>query len=97
MNEEIKKHLDAIAEHLKGTKHSFLFLMVDGDKQHVVKNCSAHDSAALMVNCLEATPDIEASFTAIVMNLQATENEEKTFQERLSEKLDEKEMSKITE
>lgn len=91
MDETIKMHLDAISEKLKGTKHSFLFLMADGDHQHAVKNCTPEDQAVLMINYIERIPDIDTAFSNCVFQLQAAEadGQKPTFQDRLSEKLNE--------
>lgn len=95
MDEQIKQHLDAIADQLKGTKHSFLFLMADGDNQHAVKNCTPENQAVLMINYIEGSPDVDTAFSNCVFQLQAAEadNQKPTFQERLSEKLEEREQT----
>ena len=97
MDEKIKQHLDAIADQLKGTKHSFLFLMADGDHQHAVKNCTPENQAVLMINYIERSPDIDTAFSNCVFQLQAAEadGQEPTFQERLTDKMEEKRMPKI--
>lgn len=97
MNQTIKTHLDAIADQLKGTKHSFLFLMADGDQQHAVKNCDPKNQAALMVNYIESTPDIDEAFTNCVMQLQEAYDGKKSFQERLSDKIEEKGITVLDE
>lgn len=75
MDKTIRQHLDAIADQLKGTKTSFLFLMTErNDKQHIVKNCLDHNAAALMLNYIESTPEVHDAFTSYVMNLQTSEN-----------------------
>ena len=75
MDETVKLHLDAIADHLKGTKHAFLFLMNNEETTAVCKNCSESDTAALMLNYIEGTPTVYQAFTNHVIALQETEEQ----------------------
>lgn len=97
MDEQIKQHLDAIADQLKGTKHSFIFLMADGDHFHAVKNCTPENQAVLMINYIERSPDVDTAFSNCVFQLNAAEadGQKPTFQERLSDKLEEREQMKV--
>ncbi|WP_123838394.1 hypothetical protein [Chryseobacterium oncorhynchi] len=92
MNETIKMHLDGIAEELKGTPNSFLFLLSDKDDVHAVKNCPDHNAAALMFIYIDSTESIDTAFSTYVLNMAAElgEQPEKSFQERLSDRMDEK-------
>lgn len=92
MNETIKKYLDAIAEELKGTPNSFLFLMSDNEDVHAVKNCPDHNAAGLMFIYIDSTEAVDTAFSNYVLNVAAELDEEsgKNFQERLSEKIEEK-------
>ena len=90
MDKTIKIHIDAIAEHLKGTKNSFLFLVSDGDSQHIAKNCEDHNTAALMVNYIDSTPGVDTAFSNYVLN-QAHENGSPLL-DLLDEKMEEKEI-----
>ncbi|HCM34152.1 hypothetical protein [Chryseobacterium sp.] len=91
MNETIKTHLDAIAEELKGTPNSFLFLLSDKDDVHAVKNCPDHNAAALMFIYIDSTESIDTAFSTYVLNMAAeVENDKSAFKDRLSEKMDEK-------
>ncbi|ROH98381.1 hypothetical protein EGI16_21335 [Chryseobacterium sp. G0240] len=92
MNETIKKHLDAIAEELKGTPNSFLFLMSDKDDVHAVKNCPDHNAAGLMFIYIDSTEEIDTAFSNYVLNIadELADDAGKNFQERLAEKIEEK-------
>lgn len=91
MDPIIKEHLDAIAEYLKGTKNSFLFLMADDTgAQHIVKNCADHNAAALMVNYIDATPEVDTAFSNYVFNL-LPENQQNSIQQQLEETMEKRE------
>ena len=68
MDEEIKVHLDAIAELAKGKKTGYLFLMTTEKHLHVSKNCSEAIQAEMMFNYIENTPEVHSAFTDHVMN-----------------------------
>ena len=63
MDEEIKAHLDAIAELVKGKKIGFLFLMQSEAHLHINKNCTGALQAEMMFNYIESKPDIHIAFT----------------------------------
>lgn len=99
MNEIIKKHLDAIAEELKGTPNSFLFLMSDKNDVHAVKNCPDHNAAGLMFIYIDSTEEIDTAFSNYVLNVAAELGDEagNSFQERLAEKIEEKGITVLEE
>lgn len=93
MNEIIKKHIDAIAEELKGTPNSFLFLLSDKDDVYAVKNCPDHNAAGLMFIYIDSNESIDTAFSNYVLNVAAeleADSDSKTFQQRLSDKIEEK-------
>ena len=63
MDEEIKVHLDAIAELAKGKKTGYLFLMTTEKHLHISKNCAEAVQAEMMFNYIENTPEVHSAFT----------------------------------
>jgi len=91
MDEIIKEHLDAIAEHLNGTKNSFLFLLEDESGMlHGSQNCMIEKSAVLVFNYIDGTPAVDTAFSNLVLSLQTPE-QKKSFKERLAEKMEQRE------
>ena len=76
MDEEIKAHLDAIAELVKGKKIGFLFLMQSEAHLHINKNCTGALQAEMMFNYIESKPEVHSAFTDHVYSeMAATEPE----------------------
>ncbi|MEG0760780.1 hypothetical protein [Chryseobacterium sp.] len=93
MDPIIKDHLESIAKHLEGTNYSFLFMMADENlKQDIVKNCSDENAAALMVNYIDKTPEVDTAFSTYVLSMQTPE-EQQSFKERLAKKMENRENS----
>ena len=76
MDEEIKAHLDAIAELVKGKKIGFHFLMQSEAHLHINKNCTGALQAEMMFNYIESKPEVHSAFTDHVYSeMAATEPE----------------------